>query len=112
MASLFDHAIRLGDDALILGQRLSEWAGHAPMLEVDLALSNIALDLIGQATLFLKLAGEVHRPRLHERKSTKLSSIVFEKPLPSLRRKTATNASSSSIHERLLHPKAGERRVQ
>jgi ring-1,2-phenylacetyl-CoA epoxidase subunit PaaC len=58
MASLFDHAIRLGDDALILGQRLSEWAGHAPMLEIDLALSNIGLDLIGQATLFLKLAGE------------------------------------------------------
>ena len=58
MASLFDHAIRLGDDALILGQRLSEWAGHAPILEVDLALSNIALDLIGQATLFLALAGE------------------------------------------------------
>ena len=58
MASLFDHAIRLGDDALILGQRLSEWAGHAPMLEIDLALSNIGLDLIGQATHFLKLAGE------------------------------------------------------
>jgi len=58
MATLFDHAIRLGDDALILGQRLSAWCGHAPMLEVDLALANIALDLIGQATLFLKLAGE------------------------------------------------------
>jgi len=58
MASLFDHAIRLGDDALILGQRLSEWAGHAPMLEIDLALYNIGLDLIGQATHFLKLAGE------------------------------------------------------
>jgi len=58
MANLFDHAIRLGDDALILGQRLSEWCGHAPMLEVDLALANIALDLIGQATLFLKLAGD------------------------------------------------------
>ena len=58
MASLFDHALRLGDDGLILGQRLSEWAGHAPMLEIDLALANIGLDLIGQATLFLKLAGE------------------------------------------------------
>ena len=56
--NLFHHAVRLGDDALILAQRLSEWCGHAPMLEVDLALSNIALDLIGQATLFLKLAGE------------------------------------------------------
>jgi ring-1,2-phenylacetyl-CoA epoxidase subunit PaaC len=58
MSALFDHATRLGDDALILGQRLSEWAGHAPMLEIDLALSNIGLDLIGQATLLLALAGE------------------------------------------------------
>ena len=56
--ALFDHAIRLGDDALILGQRLSEWCGHAPMLEVDLSLANIGLDLIGQATHFLGVAGE------------------------------------------------------
>lgn len=55
---LFDYACRLGDDALILGQRLSEWCGHAPMLEVDLSLANLGLDLIGQATHFLKLAGE------------------------------------------------------
>lgn len=55
---LFHHAVRLGDDALILGQRLSEWCGHAPMLEVDLSLANIGLDLIGQATHFLKVAGE------------------------------------------------------
>ncbi len=54
----FDHAIRLGDDALILGQRLSEWCGHAPMLEVDLSLANIGLDLLGQATHFLGVAGE------------------------------------------------------
>src|SRR6201992_4057203 len=54
----YNHAIRLGDDALILGQRLSEWCGHAPMLEVDLSLANVGLDLIGQATHFLKLAGE------------------------------------------------------
>jgi ring-1,2-phenylacetyl-CoA epoxidase subunit PaaC len=56
---LFHHALRLGDDALILGQRLSEWCGHAPMLEIDLALANIALDLVGQATHFLNLAGEI-----------------------------------------------------
>ena len=56
---LFHHAVRLGDDALILAQRLSEWCGHAPMLEVDLALANIALDLFGQATYFLGLAGEL-----------------------------------------------------
>ena len=53
-----DKALRLGDDSLILGQRLSAWCGHAPMLEVDLALANIALDLVGQATLFLGLAGD------------------------------------------------------
>jgi ring-1,2-phenylacetyl-CoA epoxidase subunit PaaC len=57
--NLFHHALRLGDDALILGQRLSEWCGHAPMLEVDLGLANIALDLFGQATYFLGLAGEI-----------------------------------------------------
>jgi ring-1,2-phenylacetyl-CoA epoxidase subunit PaaC len=56
---VFHHALRLGDDALILGQRLAEWAGHAPMLELDLALANIGLDLLGQATLFLGLAGEI-----------------------------------------------------
>jgi ring-1,2-phenylacetyl-CoA epoxidase subunit PaaC len=56
--ALFDYACRLGDDSLILGQRLSEWCGHAPMLEVDLSLANVGLDLIGQATHFLKLAGE------------------------------------------------------
>jgi len=42
----------------VLGHRLSEWCGHGPILEEDIALANIALDLIGQATLFLKLAGE------------------------------------------------------
>jgi ring-1,2-phenylacetyl-CoA epoxidase subunit PaaC len=56
---LFDYALRLGDDALILGQRLSEWTGHAPSVEVDLSLANIALDLIGQATHFLDYAGKV-----------------------------------------------------
>jgi ring-1,2-phenylacetyl-CoA epoxidase subunit PaaC len=56
---LFNSLLRLGDDSLILGQRLSEWTGHAPSVEVDLSLANMALDLIGQATLFLDHAGEV-----------------------------------------------------
>ena len=56
-APLFDYFCRLGDDALILGQRLSEWCGHAPALEVDLSLANISLDLIGQATMLLGAAG-------------------------------------------------------
>src|SRR5688572_5224015 len=57
-SALFDYVLRLGDDALILGQRLSEWCGHAPSVEVDLSLANIALDLVGQATHFLNAAGE------------------------------------------------------
>ncbi|MGD9979115.1 MAG: 1,2-phenylacetyl-CoA epoxidase subunit PaaC [Hyphomonadaceae bacterium] len=56
---LASYALRLGDDSLILGQRLSEWCGHAPALEVDLSLANVALDQIGQATHFLALAGEI-----------------------------------------------------
>src|SRR6476619_527747 len=56
---LFEFLLRLGDDSLILGQRLGEWTGHAPSVEVDLSLANIALDLVGQATLFLNDAGEV-----------------------------------------------------
>jgi ring-1,2-phenylacetyl-CoA epoxidase subunit PaaC len=55
---LFEYLLRLGDDRLVLGHRLSEWCGHAPILEEDIALANIALDLIGQASLYLHLAGE------------------------------------------------------
>ena len=52
------YLLRLGDDALVLGQRLGEWCGHGPVLEVDISLANLALDLIGQATLFLGEAGD------------------------------------------------------
>jgi ring-1,2-phenylacetyl-CoA epoxidase subunit PaaC len=55
----FDYLLRLGDDSLILGQRLAEWCGHAPSVEVDLSLANIGLDLVGQATHFLGRAGAV-----------------------------------------------------
>ncbi|MEU8350925.1 MULTISPECIES: 1,2-phenylacetyl-CoA epoxidase subunit PaaC [Streptomyces] len=48
----------LGDDALVLSHRLGEWAGHAPVLEEDVALANIALDLLGQARTLLSLAGD------------------------------------------------------
>jgi ring-1,2-phenylacetyl-CoA epoxidase subunit PaaC len=54
---LFPYLLRLADDRLVLGHRLSEWCGHGPILEEDIALANIALDLIGEATLFYKLAG-------------------------------------------------------
>ena len=57
-APLVEYLLRLGDDRLILGHRLSEWCGHGPILEEDIALSNMALDLIGQAAALLRLAGE------------------------------------------------------
>ncbi len=56
---LVEFLFRLGDDRLILGHRLSEWCGHAPILEEDIALANIALDLLGQASALLRLAGEI-----------------------------------------------------
>lgn len=55
-AALF--AVRLGDDALVLAQRLTEWAAAAPTLEEDVALLNLALDLLGQARSLLSLAGD------------------------------------------------------
>lgn len=57
--SLVTQLIRLADDHLILGHRLSEWCGHAPMLEEDLAMPNIALDLIGQARALYSHAGNL-----------------------------------------------------
>ncbi|MFI6702358.1 1,2-phenylacetyl-CoA epoxidase subunit PaaC [Streptomyces sp. NPDC050509] len=51
-------ALALGDDALVLSHRLGEWAGHAPVLEEDVALANIALDLLGQARFLLSLVGD------------------------------------------------------
>ncbi len=57
--ALFEYTLRIGDDSLILAHRLSEWCGHGPILEEDIAMTNIALDLIGQATTLLEYAGEV-----------------------------------------------------
>lgn len=57
--ALFEYLLRLGDNALILGHRVSEWCGVAPALEEDIALANTALDLMGQTQMWLGLAGEV-----------------------------------------------------
>jgi len=58
-APLFTYVLRLGDDAVILAQRLSEWASRAPEIEEDIALTNIALDLLGQARALFDYAGTV-----------------------------------------------------
>ncbi|MCO6441384.1 MAG: phenylacetate-CoA oxygenase subunit PaaC [Nitrococcus mobilis] len=57
--ALYEYLLRLGDNALILGQRLTEWIGHAPALEEELGSANVALDLIGQARGWLAYAGTV-----------------------------------------------------
>jgi ring-1,2-phenylacetyl-CoA epoxidase subunit PaaC len=59
MNTLGTYVLRLGDDALILAQRLAEWSSNAPDLEEDIALTNIGLDLVGQARSLLSYAGEV-----------------------------------------------------
>jgi ring-1,2-phenylacetyl-CoA epoxidase subunit PaaC len=56
---LIDYTLHLGDDSLILGQRNSEWCGHGPVLEQDIAITNISLDLIGQARNFYQYAASL-----------------------------------------------------
>lgn len=58
-SELARYVLQRADDALVLGHRLSEWCGHAPMLEEDIALANFGLDLIGQARALYTYAGEV-----------------------------------------------------
>jgi ring-1,2-phenylacetyl-CoA epoxidase subunit PaaC len=54
--SLIDYTLPLADNSLILGQRISAWCGHGPVLEQDIAITNISLDLIGQARNFYQYA--------------------------------------------------------
>ena len=55
MGNAFEYVLRIGDACLVHGQRLAEWCGHAPVIEEDIALANIALDHIGQARSLLTL---------------------------------------------------------
>lgn len=58
-AALFEFLLRLGDTDVVLAQRLGEWVGHGPVLEEDIALTNVGLDLLGQGRMWLSYAGEV-----------------------------------------------------
>jgi ring-1,2-phenylacetyl-CoA epoxidase subunit PaaC len=60
MNNLLEYTIRIADNSLILGHRLSEWCGHGPVLEQDIAMTNIALDLVGQARSLYQLAADIH----------------------------------------------------
>jgi ring-1,2-phenylacetyl-CoA epoxidase subunit PaaC len=75
-----DYLMRLGDDALVLGQRLGEWCGHGPVLEVDIGLANLALDLIGQATLLLGEAGDGDQLAFHRDVLDFRNCLLVEQP--------------------------------
>jgi ring-1,2-phenylacetyl-CoA epoxidase subunit PaaC len=75
-----DYLLRLGDDALILGQRVSEWCGHGPVLEVDISLANLALDLVGQATLLLGEAGNADQLAFHRDVLDFRNCLLVEQP--------------------------------
>ncbi len=72
--ALFTYCLRLADDALILGHRLSELCSRAPFIEEDLALTNISLDMIGRAEALLKYAGEV------ENKGRSADDLAYRRP--------------------------------
>ena len=75
-----DYFLRLGDDALVLGQRLGEWCGHGPVLEVDISLANLALDLVGQATLLLEEAGDGDTLAFHRDVLDYRNCLLVEQP--------------------------------
>src|SRR5689334_16686630 len=58
-AARFEYLLRLADNGLVLAQRLGEWVGRGPALEEDIASTNVGLDLLGQARLWLAYAGEI-----------------------------------------------------
>lgn len=73
--ALYEYVLRLSDDSLILGQRLGEWCGHGPILEEDIAITNISLDLIGQAISLYDFAAELEeKGRNHDQ----LAFLRFE----------------------------------
>jgi ring-1,2-phenylacetyl-CoA epoxidase subunit PaaC len=78
-AARFDYVLGLADDALILGHRLSEWCGHAPLLEEELALANIGLDLIGQARALYDYAGAI------EGKGRDQDALAYRRDVPQFR---------------------------
>jgi ring-1,2-phenylacetyl-CoA epoxidase subunit PaaC len=75
-----DYLLRLGDDSLVLGQRLGEWCGHGPVLEVDISLANLALDLVGQATLLLEEAGDADKLAFHRDVLDYRNCLLVEQP--------------------------------
>lgn len=116
-----EYLLRLGDNALILGQRLSEWCGHGPILEQDIAVTNIALDLIGQARSWLAYAAELQGKGLDEDQMAFLRDtheyrnvLLVEQPNEdwayTIVRQFLFDAFNYYLHEALCHSK--DERIQ
>jgi ring-1,2-phenylacetyl-CoA epoxidase subunit PaaC len=86
-----EYVLRLGDNALVLGQRLAEWCGHGPVLEEDIALANIALDLIGEARLLLTHAGQL------EGRGRDEDALAFLRDVPDFRNATLLEIPNSGV---------------
>ena len=112
MDGLHEYALRLGDDSLILGQRLGEWCGHGPMLEVDLSLTNIALDLVGQATLFLGVAGDADKLAFHRDVLDFKNCLLVEQPNGDFAQTIARQFLFSNWQELLFRDRDGQGGVQ
>ncbi|MFJ3584548.1 1,2-phenylacetyl-CoA epoxidase subunit PaaC [Streptomyces sp. NPDC090127] len=101
-AVIAEAALALGDDALVLSHRLGEWAGHAPVLEEEVALANIALDLLGQARVLLSLVGdEDELAYLREERAFRNTQLV-EQPNGDFAH-TIARQLYFSTYQRLLH---------
>jgi ring-1,2-phenylacetyl-CoA epoxidase subunit PaaC len=99
--------LRLGDDALILGQRLSEWCGHGPALEVDISLANLALDLVGQATLLLGEAGDGDQLAFHRDVLDFKNCLLVEQPNGDFARTMARHLLYTTWQHMLLQRMTG-----
>jgi len=87
-----EFVLRWADNALIQSQRLAEWTGHGPVLEEDIALANIALDLLGQARLLLGHAGSLMQPQRSE------DELAFFRDAGAFRNFTALELPNSGVH--------------
>lgn len=90
-AEHLEYVLRLADNALVLGQRLAEWCGHGPALEEDIAATNVALDLIGQARLLLAHAGAL------EGKGHDEDQLAFRREVPDFRNATLLELPNGGV---------------
>jgi len=95
-AAHIDYVLRIADTSLILGQRLSEWCGHGPVIEEDIALTNVALDLIGQARLLLAHAGKL------EGKERDEDQLAFLRTEPQYRNLTIVELPNADFGRTIL----------